>query len=53
MRELTLWSGAVGPHWRLPAALTGAGRSNKGPVVLPPLHVAFAVFHAAAAPDCK
>jgi len=42
-----------GPAWQLPAALTGDGRKNSGGVVLPPLHVAFAVFPAAGASDCK
>ena len=40
------------PGWELPPALTGAGRANAGGVVLPPLHVAFAVFPSAGAPDC-
>ena len=42
-----------GPAWHLPAALTGAGRKNDGGVVLPALHVAFAIFPAAGASDCK
>jgi hypothetical protein len=41
-----------GPAWHLPAALTGAGRKNDGGVVLPALHVAFAIFPAAGASDC-
>jgi hypothetical protein len=41
------------PSWELPAAMTGEGKRNAGGVILPPLHVAFAVFPAAGAPDCK
>jgi heparanase 1 len=40
------------PTWELPAAITGQGETNSGGVVLPPLHVGFAVFPAAGAPDC-
>ena len=42
-----------GPNWELPPALTGKGRANNGSVVLPPLHVAFAVFPSAGARDCQ
>ena len=40
------------PTWDLPAAVTGPGQTNSDGVVLPPLHVGFAVFPAARAPDC-
>ena len=42
-----------GPEWKLPAAVTGDGRQNEGDIMVPPLQVAFAVFPAAAAPNCK
>ena len=42
-----------GPEWALPAALTGEGRHNSGSVVLPPLHIGFAVFPGAGAADCS
>ena len=42
-----------GPAWELPTALTGEGLQSRGGVVLPPLHVGFAVFPTAGAPDCK
>jgi hypothetical protein len=42
-----------GPDWKLPAAVTGGGAQNKGGIVLPPLHVGFAVFLTAGAPDCS
>ena len=41
------------PAWELPAALAGDGQKSRGGVVLPPLHVGFAVFPAAGAPECK
>jgi hypothetical protein len=42
-----------GPDWKLPAAMTGQGKQNTGGVVLPPLHVGFAVFPLAGAPGCQ
>jgi hypothetical protein len=54
-REMLLNGEALtmsGPDWKLPTAVTGEGKQNKGGVVLPPLHVGFAVFPAAGALDC-
>ena len=41
-----------GPDWTLPEAITGSGKQNDGGVVLPPLHVGFVIFPAAAMSDC-
>ena len=42
-----------GPAWRLPAAVTGDGEINDGVIVLPPLHIGFAVFPAANELGCS
>ena len=41
-----------GPDWELPAAVIGKGNQNNKGIVLPPLHVGFAIFPSANAPDC-
>ena len=45
----------VGTAWELPAAITGEGvlRPAARGVVLPPLHVGFAVFPQAGVAGCK
>jgi hypothetical protein len=56
-REMLLNGEALemsGPDWNLPAAVMGKGKQNAGrEVLLPPLHVGFAVFPAAGAVSCN